>query len=75
MSPGPTSLLTFLGAEHLLGGVTGYDAAETTERVAALRALVWAFLRTALYPGDTAWAQARAVLEARADPLGRVESR
>ncbi len=79
MSPGPTSLLTFLGAEHLLGGVTGYDAAETTdenpERVAALRALVWAFLRTALYPGDTAWAQARAALEARADPLGRVESR
>ena len=44
LSPGPKSLLTVFGAEHGLGGVAGYDAAETTdenpERVA--RAIVMA---------------------------------
>jgi hypothetical protein len=39
--PGPKSLLTLFGAEHGLGGVAGYDAAETTdenpERVAAVQ--------------------------------------
>ncbi|MEO5831745.1 MAG: hypothetical protein ABIR83_00050 [Nakamurella sp.] len=44
-SPGNNeTLLIMLGAEHVLGGISGYDAAETTdenpERVAALRALV-----------------------------------
>jgi predicted dienelactone hydrolase len=31
LSPGPKSLLTVFGAEHGLGGVAGYDAAETTD--------------------------------------------
>ena len=48
LSPGPKSLLTVFGAEHGLGGVTGYDAAETTdekpERVAAVAHLAWADL-------------------------------
>lgn len=78
-SPGRKSLLTLLGAEHMLGGVSGYDAGETSdenpERVAALRSMVWAFLRTALHPGNTAWVDARAALEASPTPLGRVESR
>ncbi|MEP6980706.1 MAG: hypothetical protein ABJA16_08100 [Nakamurella sp.] len=44
-SPGNNeTLLIMLGAEHVRGGISGYDAAETTdenpERVAALRALV-----------------------------------
>ena len=38
---------------HLLGGVSGYDAAETTdedpERVALVQRLTWV-LRTTLYP-------------------------
>jgi dienelactone hydrolase len=78
-SPGPKSLLTLFGAEHSLGGVSTYDAAETTdenpERVAALRALAWAYLRTALYPGDSAWADADAALNSMPNPLGRVESK
>lgn len=56
-----------------------YDGAETTdenpERVAALRALVWAYLRTTLYPGDSAWADATAALNAMPEPLGRVGSK
>lgn len=78
-SPGPKSLLTLFGAEHGLGGISGYDAKETTdenpERVAALRALVWAYLRTALHPGDRAWADATAALAAMATPVGSVESK
>ncbi len=31
LSPGPKCLLSLFGAEHGLGGVSGYDAAETTD--------------------------------------------
>jgi predicted dienelactone hydrolase len=79
LSPGPKSLLTLFGAEHGLGGVSGYDVAETTdenpERVAAVQRLTWAYLRTALYPEDPAWPAARAALMDAPDPLGRVESK
>src|SRR5690348_2630737 len=79
LSPGPKSLLTVFGAEHGLGGVAGYDAAETTdedpERVTAIARLTGAYLRTALYPGDPAWQAARDELAASPDPLGRVESK
>ncbi len=78
-SPGPKSLLTVFGAEHILGGISGYDASETTdedpERVAALRALAWAYLWSQLYPGTPAWADAVATLENSPDPIGRVESK
>jgi predicted dienelactone hydrolase len=79
LSPRPKSLLTLFDAEHGLGGVSGYDAAETTdenpERVAAVALLTWAYLRTELYPGDSAWQAARDALTAGASPLGRVESK
>ncbi|MFE5919055.1 alpha/beta hydrolase family protein [Streptomyces sp. NPDC056468] len=79
LSPGPKSLLTMFDAEHGLGGVSGYDVAETTdenpERVAALVRLTWAYLRSELYPEDSAWQTARDALASRPDPLGRVESK
>ncbi|MET7975474.1 chlorophyllase [Streptomyces mirabilis] len=79
LSPGPKSLLTLFDAEHGLGGVSGYDVAETTdenpERVAAVQRLTWAYLRTELHPGDSAWQAARDALTADPDPLGRVESK
>jgi predicted dienelactone hydrolase len=80
LSPGAKSLLTVFGAEHSLGGITGYGAAETTdespERVALIQRLSTAFLRSALYPEDGAWAVASAeLLAAGPDALGRVESR
>ena len=71
--------LTVFGAEHGLGGVAGYDAAETTdedpERVTAIAGLSLAYLRTALYPGDSAWQAACDALTSSKDPFGRVESR
>ncbi|MFF3658639.1 alpha/beta hydrolase family protein [Streptomyces olivochromogenes] len=79
LSPGPKSLLTLFGAEHGLGGVSGYDVAETTdenpERVSVVQRLTWAYLRTELHPGDSAWQTARDALTADPDPLGRVESK
>ena len=78
LSPGPKCLLTVFEGQHLLGGISGYDAAETTdespERVATVQRMTWAYLRTALYPGDTAWTAACAALDAQ-QALGRVESR
>lgn len=74
-SPGPKSLLTLPGGEHGLGGIAGYDVAETTdespERVAVVQRLTWAYLRSTLYPGDPAWSEACTALE----ELGRVESK
>jgi predicted dienelactone hydrolase len=79
LSPGRKSLLTLFDAEHGLGGVAGYDAAETTdenpERVAAVARLAWAYLRTELYPEDSAWPSACDALTAGPSPLGRVESK
>jgi predicted dienelactone hydrolase len=55
LSPGRKALLTVFGAGHGLGGVAGWDAAETTDedpaRVAAVAELSLAYLRSELYPG------------------------
>jgi predicted dienelactone hydrolase len=76
LAPGPKSLLVLPGGEHGLGGVSGYDAAETTdenpERVAVVQRLTLAYLRSQLFPGDTAWQEARATLPAH---LGRLVSK
>jgi predicted dienelactone hydrolase len=79
LAPSPKALVTLFDAGHGLGGVSGYDVAETTdenpERVAAVQRLAWAYLRTALYPGDPAWREASDALTGAAQPLGRVESK
>lgn len=76
LSSGHKCLLTITGGEHLLGGISGYDAAETTdespERVATVQRLTWAYLRSALDSNDPAWSVARAAL-AWVNELGRVE--
>jgi dienelactone hydrolase len=63
-SPGATDLLTLHGAEHALGGIVGYEVAETTdenpERVAVVQRMTTAYLRTALHVDETSWAAARA---------------
>ncbi len=78
-SPGPKSLLTLYGAEHSLGGVSGYDVAEATdanpERLGLVQRLTWAYLRTALYPEDTAWADASAALTAHEPAQGHIRSK
>jgi predicted dienelactone hydrolase len=81
LAPGPKSLLTLFGAGHALGGIPGYDVAETTdespERVAAVARLTAAYLRTELRPGDNAWQTARDALATGSGPdsFGRVEAK
>ncbi|MYT93906.1 chlorophyllase [Streptomyces sp. SID8359] len=79
LAPGPKTLLTLFDAEHGLGGIAGYDAAETTdenpERVAALALLSAAYLRTRLHPGSPAWRTASEALTAGPAAVGRVESK
>ncbi|MGW9513823.1 alpha/beta hydrolase family protein, partial [Embleya sp. NPDC055610] len=62
LAPGPKSLLTLFDAEHGLGGISGYDVAETTdenpERVTAVQHLTGAYLRARLHPDDPAWQSA-----------------
>jgi dienelactone hydrolase len=75
-SSGSKSLLTLFGGEHSLGGVSGYEAAETTDedpaRVALIQRLTTAFLRSALHPEDTGW---KAALEEDHSPQGKLESK
>lgn len=79
LSTGPKSLLTIIGGEHLLGGISGYDVAETTdenpERVALVQQLTTAYLRTALYPEDPSWQVGIKSLMEGANPMGRIESK
>lgn len=79
LSPGPKDLLTVFGGEHILGGISGYDAAETTDespaRVEAVAQLTWAYLRTALNPADSAWTAACAALRDAPSPLARVDAK
>ncbi|GGL16782.1 transposase [Streptomyces flaveus] len=79
LAPGPKTLLTLFGAEHGLGGVAGYDAAETTDEnpglVAALAQLTAAYLHSRLQRGDTAWQRACEALATGPEPVGRVETK
>ncbi|MQS15876.1 chlorophyllase [Streptomyces kaniharaensis] len=78
-SPAPKSLLTLFGAEHSLGGIPGYEVAETTDenpaRVALIQHLTTAFLHSALDPADTGWEAAASALQAAPDPLGTLQSK
>ncbi|MGW6398542.1 alpha/beta hydrolase family protein [Streptomyces sp. NPDC055134] len=78
-SPGSKSLLTLFGAEHPLGGIPGYEVAETTDespaRVALIQQLTTAFLHSALSPEDTAWKTATTALDGDPDPRGTLQSK
>ncbi|MFC9709306.1 alpha/beta hydrolase family protein [Paenibacillus sp. NPDC056933] len=79
LSPGSKSLLTLFGAEHSLGGISGYSVTETTdeypERVALIQRLSWAYLRNALALDNSSWPAALSALEESDSPLGRIESK
>ena len=79
LSPGASDLVTFFGAEHSLGGVPGYEVAETTdespERVAVLQRLTTAYLHSLLRAADDSWAAARAALNESTEPIGRVDTK
>ncbi|KAI1474087.1 alpha/beta-hydrolase [Daldinia eschscholtzii] len=77
LSPGPKDLLWIKGAKHGLGGVSGWDAAETQDEspqlLATVQRMTLAYLRSALY-GDKSWDEARDALR-QLDELGTVESK
>nr|WP_297532830.1 alpha/beta fold hydrolase [uncultured Roseateles sp.] len=77
LSPGPKALLTVFGGEHILGGISGYDAAETTDespaRVEAVAQMTWAYMRSALNPADPAWPSACVALREAPMPFGSVD--
>jgi predicted dienelactone hydrolase len=79
LAPAPKTLLTLFGAEHLLGGISGYDAEETTdenpERVTALAHLTSAYLHTHFQPDNHTWHTACQALTTGTDPTARVESK
>ncbi|MDA2808206.1 alpha/beta hydrolase family protein [Nocardiopsis suaedae] len=79
LSPGDKGLLTLFGGRHLLGGISGYGAAETTdedpERVALVQRVTLAFLRRALGIGAAGWAAAKADLADGAHPSGRLATK
>lgn len=77
LSPGGRCLLTLLGGQHMLGGISGFEAAETTDenpdRVAVVQRMTWAWLRSWFHPGDAAWDEACAALDALQPPLGTIQ--
>lgn len=79
LSPSPKSLLTMFGAKHALGGVSGYDVSETedesSERLGVVQRLTWAYLRSALYPEDTAWHEASIALANSPVPQGKIDNK
>lgn len=76
-SPGADYLMTVLGAEHGLGGISGYDAKETQdedpERLEIVLRMTWAYLRSALNEGDNSWDNAREALRTKASKHAVVE--
>lgn len=79
LAPAPKTLLTVFGGEHGLGGIAGYDAAETTDEnpamVTAVARLTAAYLRSELFPGDNSWQRAQADLTTGADAVGHVTAK
>lgn len=78
-SPGPKDLLTVFGAEHIFGGISGYDARETSdedpERVAFVCQTILAYIRSTFDPGDSSWGQAKKSLNGIQGALGSIESK
>ncbi|MFE9290633.1 alpha/beta hydrolase family protein [Streptomyces olivaceus] len=82
LAPGAKTLLTVFGAGHLLGGIQGYDAAESAQlsdenpgHVAAIARLSAAYLHSRFGRGDDAWKQAQQELTTGPEAVGRVESK
>jgi len=78
-SPGPKDLLTVFGAEHIFGGISGYDARETSdedpERVAFVCQTILAYIRSTFDPSDSSWEQAKKSLNDIQGALGSIESK
>jgi dienelactone hydrolase len=78
-SPGPKDLLTVFGAEHIFGGISGYDARETSdenpERVAFVCESILAYVRSTFDANDPSWENAKKALNGVEGALGSIESK
>ncbi|WP_047869643.1 alpha/beta fold hydrolase [Nocardiopsis sp. RV163] len=78
LAGGDKSLLTVHGGQHSLGGISGYEAAETTDenpdRVALVQWVSLAYLRHVTGTDHADWETAQRAL-ADSHPLGRLESK
>jgi dienelactone hydrolase len=78
-SPGADHLVVLTGGEHMLGGISGYMVTETTdenpERVLVVQRLTWAYLISALYPENPAWATACSWFRNNANQQGKLISK
>jgi len=76
-SPGPKSLLTVFNAEHLFGGISGYDALETSDenpdRVSFLCMSILSYLRTTFDPKDNSWEDLKIELNDVPGAKGRID--
>lgn len=79
LSPSPKSLVTVFGGEHLLGGITGYDAAETSdenpERLNFVQKMTTAYLTSLFNPEDKTWQTEVDALKNESKAQGKVESK
>lgn len=75
-SPSPKTLLTVFNSGHMLGGISGYDVAETNdenpERIAFVREMTLAYILTILYPENKSWELATKALSETENPMGKV---
>jgi pimeloyl-ACP methyl ester carboxylesterase len=78
-APGCDTMLSIIGGMHGLGGIAGYDARETgdedPDRLATVQRMTAAYLRSALYDGDTSWIEASQVLRNQGGSLGLIDTK
>ena len=77
LAPAPKDLLVLRGGNHVLGGISGWDARETVdesvERVAVVQRMTWAYLWSQLYQDSKIWAAACSAFSQL--EIGTVESK
>ncbi|KAJ7802381.1 Alpha/Beta hydrolase protein [Mycena olivaceomarginata] len=78
LAPGSKDLVWLKGGKHGLGGIAGWDAAETKDEspqmLGAVQRMTWAYMRSQLYEGDGAWGEACKVFSGL-EALGKIESK
>ncbi len=76
-SPVTSSLLTVFGAEHIYGGISGWDVAETSdespERVAFVCESILAYIRSAMDSNDSSWKQLQKDFENDPNAKARID--
>lgn len=78
-SPVSSSLLTVFGAEHIYGGISGWDVAETSdespERVAFVCESILAYIRSAMDSSDNSWEQLQKDFENDPHAKARIDNK